>query len=1494
MQNKLTLLDLIDINFLQKLQDSFAKTMGIASLTIDENGIITKPSNFTDFCINHIRASELGAKRCSKCEIDGWKLALEKCEPVIYTCHIGFTHFVVPIIVAGQPIAAILGGQIALSKPDKDHFKNIAQELGIKDEKKYLKALEEVKIIPEEKIKLVIQLLSLVTNLLSEIACKNYLLMENSKRETVLRNIIDKIRSSLDINVIQYEIVSQIGKLFDADGVRIADYDYELQDYTVKKEAEYTSSNDIKSMVGVKFKNIQGFEEYIRDVHLSGKDIIFSDLETYLDEKKIRGTEVEAFYREFGFISSAAVNISYGDKYLGDFVLTFNYQRNFSEEEINFLKTLADQAGVAFCQSKLHKTTVEQTERETLLREITKTIRETLDLNETKKTIVTQIGKALDADRVFIVEFDPETNIPQILDENSEFKSKNLESLIGYDFASTEVEFFANIYKQKQPVVMPNIEDFVIEHNLQNTDVEKWTRRIGAKTGIGIPMVYGKKNFGVLCVIYTTSVHSVTDEYVDFIKAISDQAGIALYQAELHSITKKQAERERVLRLITNKIRSSLSFENIKKEIVNQIGKLFSVDRVVVAHYDYKINNYIITNDSEYRSRDDVKTFVDIDFANIPGFSEYVRDTHFKGKDIIFNNLEDYLEQNNFKNTRVEDFYREFGFISSAAINIYYKNIFLGDLVLTYENPRDFSKEEIDFLKAVADQIGVAFHQAELYENAKKTAERETILRKIIETVRSSLDLNEVKQKVVNEIGRAFKADRCYFRTYDKLKEWVSKPQVEYLSSSEIKSMLNIESDQKSFKYFIDEVEKRKKRFYPLVVNEDFPKTPEHEAYAKTFGILADYAIPIVDRQEDLLWLVLHYVEQDPKLGEEDLNLLETIAYQVDIAFEQIALYNSEKKTAEREALLRKIISTIRTSLNLEETFNIICSEIAKISGANRVTILEMVEKYDKEIVRGEFKTGENIKGVNDIKFGRASIFEYLATSIFAENEPLVLANIEESDTPVFVKEFYRSLDVKSLTVFPIRKEKDEWGILTISYVDEYRSLNEHEIKLLKTIIEQIYIAIKQAELYDKTRLMAKREALVRSITEKIRSSLNIDETLTYICEETAKLFNVQRSTIVVYPDKKDYTVYELKKEYKLLTNIKGYASIIDLNKIAEYWGRMLTTTDKVIAIDNLMESDAPDYFKDAYAEMGVKSIIGTIISNNNVIWGVLILSEYTQYRMWSDEEKDLLGTISQQIYIAINQAELYEKEKIMLERERISRNIIEILRSSIDKKIIKKLFVKNIGKFFNADRVFFSEYDSDKNIYLPVDNNSEYLSNISEKSFIGYDWSNPEIKDHIQPLLDRREIKIVDWDEYIKQHPNLSTGFRALYEDSGVKSSYNFPVLYQDNIIGYFCLEFTQNVCNITDEDIGRIRSICTQAGIAIHHAELYLQAQECLYSRKSFVSDFLTKVKNPTNNILDSSMLLYQNEFERPMQIEYLNNIISSCNQLLELTKNSEVQDE
>ena len=64
--------DFMDLSKLQKIQDKFSDSTGLAAIAVGMNGeYLTEGSNFTDFCMKYTRGSMEGNRRCVKCDNEG-------------------------------------------------------------------------------------------------------------------------------------------------------------------------------------------------------------------------------------------------------------------------------------------------------------------------------------------------------------------------------------------------------------------------------------------------------------------------------------------------------------------------------------------------------------------------------------------------------------------------------------------------------------------------------------------------------------------------------------------------------------------------------------------------------------------------------------------------------------------------------------------------------------------------------------------------------------------------------------------------------------------------------------------------------------------------------------------------------------------------------------------------------------------------------------------------------------------------------------------------------------------------------------------------------------------------------------------------------------------------------------------------------------------------------------------------------------------------------
>lgn len=207
------LTDLISVSTLQEIQDGFARLTGMAALITDEFGnAVTTGSNFTDFCMNYTRKSKKGCARCENCDKTGGEQTMRTGAATAYFCHAGLVDFAAPIIVNGEFIGSIIGGQVLTEEPNETKFRAIARDLEI-DEDDYLKALRKVKIVEKQKVDAAADFLCIIAKILSESAYESYIANKSEYSESVSLSVTKKLHESDD--AVQ-QVVAELKSVLDS------------------------------------------------------------------------------------------------------------------------------------------------------------------------------------------------------------------------------------------------------------------------------------------------------------------------------------------------------------------------------------------------------------------------------------------------------------------------------------------------------------------------------------------------------------------------------------------------------------------------------------------------------------------------------------------------------------------------------------------------------------------------------------------------------------------------------------------------------------------------------------------------------------------------------------------------------------------------------------------------------------------------------------------------------------------------------------------------------------------------------------------------------------------------------------------------------------------------------------------------------------------------------------------------------------------------------
>lgn len=196
--DNLTLTDLIEASELRTIQESFAAATGMAIGSVDKTESYPSDAKWCKrqgLCENCLKHSSVGADRCKKfmqkCIDEAKRSAL----PYVGTCYAGVTEFAVPVIVRGEYVGALIGGQVFTSgKPDSRKITSTAHTLNI-DAEKYIGLANAVETMPDQRVEAAANLIS---KMVTDMAESGYMRAASARRGELARGSFDDNESGSD------------------------------------------------------------------------------------------------------------------------------------------------------------------------------------------------------------------------------------------------------------------------------------------------------------------------------------------------------------------------------------------------------------------------------------------------------------------------------------------------------------------------------------------------------------------------------------------------------------------------------------------------------------------------------------------------------------------------------------------------------------------------------------------------------------------------------------------------------------------------------------------------------------------------------------------------------------------------------------------------------------------------------------------------------------------------------------------------------------------------------------------------------------------------------------------------------------------------------------------------------------------------------------------------------------------------------------------------
>ncbi len=200
-----------------------------------------------------------------------------------------------------------------------------------------------------------------------------------------------------------------------------------------------------------------------------------------------------------------------------------------------------------------------------------------------------------------------------------------------------------------------------------------------------------------------------------------------------------------------------------------------------------------------------------------------------------------------------------------------------------------------------------------------------------------------------------------------------------------------------------------------------------------------------------------------------------------------------------------------------------------------------------------------------------------------------------------------------------------------------------HKLKEEIGVRQQVEIELRQ---------QYQREQLIGVIAQRILGCLSLDKILQTTVDEVRKFLNVERVTIYqIEPEQNGkFVVESFAPSLSPIVGLYLHDPCFDRNYVLDY------QNGRVSAINDVWTATLHPCYQNFLNRLGIRANLVVPLVANNKLWGLLCAHQCSAPRYWQSWEINLLGALSTQLAIAIQQAHLYQQlESANIELQRLA-----------------------------------------------------------------------------------------------------------------------------------------------------------------------------------------------------------------------------------------------
>ena len=398
--------------------------------------------------------------------------------------------------------------------------------------------------------------------------------------------------------------------------------------------------------------------------------------------------------------------------------------------------------------------------------------------------------------------------------------------------------------------------------------MEQWNE----KSCLSVPLSFRAEPMGMLLITDTVAERRYSAEELELVKALGEQAAVALHNAELYRDQARRTQRLTSMLEAGKAITSSLVLDEVLATVAHRAASALDCPECII--YDYDADEDTLVARALYQHTPTPYTSL----GEPMPLSEWPSDRQLlEGHKVVAETLSDQT-----LDPEIRASMESWGEKTCLNVPLYFGGQALGLLVLIEtQRERDYTADDIELAAGLGEQAAIAIHNARLVEHLRLRTDEATLLNDVARAASTSLSVTDIAAAIIEPLRRRIPFDRATLllrrpgsAVFDVAFSTEAESQLSGISSTDLETSFLAHLKTSSVAL--------------LSLSEQSPLAAGHPITGLLCGVVVG-----IREDEELIGALVLGSESEAAYSKGDLAVLDGIAAQLSLAVCNARLYEN-------------------------------------------------------------------------------------------------------------------------------------------------------------------------------------------------------------------------------------------------------------------------------------------------------------------------------------------------------------------------------------------------------------------------------------------------------------------------------------------------------------------------------------------------------------------------------------------------------------------------